>query len=216
MDPQWHVLVPVKDLGRAKTRLSKSPDHRRRLAAAMALDTMMALAACAQVARMWVVTSDPDVRTEVSGLGLPPGQQPTIIEEGARSSLNLALEVGLSAIAQESTGPTAIVAADLPAASADDFDRVLTAALGVLQGAVPDAQEEGTTLLSATSLDALSPQFGDGSLTRHLAHGAVPLEANARLRLDVDTPADLRRAVALGVGRHTMRCLLALRRAATE
>jgi 2-phospho-L-lactate guanylyltransferase len=156
------------------------------------------------------------VQTEVSRLALPPRQQPTIIEEGAHSSLNLALEVGLSAIARKSTGPTAIVAADLPAAGADDFDRVLTAALGVVQGAVPDAQEAGTTLLSATSLDALSPQFGEGSLTRHLAHGAVRLEANARLRLDVDTPADLRRAVALGVGRHTMRCLLALRRAASE
>ncbi|MCW2665270.1 MAG: hypothetical protein JWN57_232, partial [Frankiales bacterium] len=60
-----------------------------------------------------------------------------------------------------------------------------------------------TTLLAAGPGAELAPSYGPGSLDRHLADGATVLAAAEGLRLDVDTPEDLQRALVLGVGAHT-------------
>jgi 2-phospho-L-lactate/phosphoenolpyruvate guanylyltransferase len=59
-------------------------------------------------------------------------------------------------------------------------------------------------LLAAATPGALQPAFGPGSLAAHVRRGAVPLDLDLpRLRRDVDTPADLDEALALGVGPRT-------------
>ena len=56
----WTVLLPVKVLARAKSRLAVlAGDRRRELALALAPDTVAAVLACPEVARVLVVTSDP-------------------------------------------------------------------------------------------------------------------------------------------------------------
>ncbi|WP_263729147.1 hypothetical protein [Cellulomonas sp. SG140] len=62
--------MPVKDARRGKTRLSAvlSPGHRAELVRAMALDTLLAALACDRVAQVLVVTVDPSVAAEVTGL----------------------------------------------------------------------------------------------------------------------------------------------------
>ncbi len=53
---------------------------------------------------------------------------------------------------------------------------------------------------------AFDPAFGAESRAVHLAAGAVEIAGDlATLRHDVDDFDDLRRALALGVGRHTRR-----------
>jgi 2-phospho-L-lactate guanylyltransferase len=76
---------------------------------------------------------------------------------------------------------------------------------------VPDAEGTGTVLLAALTAAAMRPAFGPGSARAHRAAGAHPLDVDLpRLRRDVDTPADLRTAIALGVGPRTRAALAEL------
>ena len=69
---------------------------------------------------------------------------------------------------------------------------------------VPDAEGTGTVLLTALTPTAMQPSFGSGSAAAHQAAGAFRLDLDLpRLRRDVDTAADLRTAIDLGVGTRT-------------
>ena len=66
----WSLVIPVKVLARAKTRLASlaGPD-RPALALAMAADTVAAAQDCPQVGRVIVVTDDPQAAEVLAGLG---------------------------------------------------------------------------------------------------------------------------------------------------
>src|SRR6478736_5811946 len=66
----WSLVIPVKVLARAKTRLASlaGPD-RPALALAMAADTVAAALDCPQVGRVIVVTDDPQAAEVLAGLG---------------------------------------------------------------------------------------------------------------------------------------------------
>ena len=68
---------------------------------------------------------------------------------------------------------------------------------------MPDAAGLGTTMYAVAPGAAFRPMFGGASRARHAAGGAaeLALDGIAGLRQDVDTPDDLRAAVALGAGR---------------
>ena len=66
----WTVLLPVKVLARAKSRLAVlAGDRRRELALALASDTVAAVLACPEVARVVVVTSDQVAGPLLAALG---------------------------------------------------------------------------------------------------------------------------------------------------
>jgi 2-phospho-L-lactate guanylyltransferase len=66
----WTVLLPVKVLARAKSRLAVlAGDRRAELALALASDTVVAALACPEVARVIVVTSDQVAGPLLAGLG---------------------------------------------------------------------------------------------------------------------------------------------------
>ena len=66
----WTVLLPVKVLAQAKSRLAVlAGDRRRELALALASDTVTAVLACPEVARVVVVTSDPAAGPLLAALG---------------------------------------------------------------------------------------------------------------------------------------------------
>ena len=66
----WTVLLPVKVLARAKSRLAVLAGERRgELALALASDTVAAVLACPEVARVVVVTSDPEAGPLLAALG---------------------------------------------------------------------------------------------------------------------------------------------------
>src|SRR5579871_5549450 len=66
----WTVLLPVKVLAHAKSRLAVlAGDRRGELALALASDTVVAAARCPEVARVIVVTSDPIAGPLLGSLG---------------------------------------------------------------------------------------------------------------------------------------------------
>ena len=101
----------------------------------------------------------------------------------------------------------AALTADLPALSPAELATALRAA-GAAPGRaafVPDAAGVGTTLYAVPPGGEFRPLFGGASRARHAASGAaeIDLDDMAGLRRDVDTPEDLRAALALGAGPRT-------------
>ena len=218
----WTVLLPVKVLARAKSRLAVlAGDRRHELALALASDTVSAVVACPEVARVIVVTSDPVAGPRLAALGAhivpePIGNPSELSREsadGSQHALNAALLWGAAVAARRWPGTgLAALTADLPALRPAELATALRAAghgipAGFGPGAafVPDSAGVGTTLYAVPPGGEFRPMFGGASRARHAAAGAaeLTLDGIAGLRQDVDTPDDLRAAVTLGVGPRT-------------
>jgi 2-phospho-L-lactate guanylyltransferase len=208
-DAGWHILVPVRGTADSKTRLL--PDNgqgpwRRTLALAFACDAVTAALAAAAVAEVSVITADREAGSLFAGLGAQ-----VLLETGG-SGLNTAIRQGLRHI--DDAHPfryRAVLMSDVPALAAPDLDAALGLAAGYRTAVVPDAAGTGTVLLTAAPGVDPEPCFGAGSHARHRAAGMATLTLGpaSTLRRDVDTPADLEAALALGVGRYTHEALRA-------
>jgi 2-phospho-L-lactate/phosphoenolpyruvate guanylyltransferase len=168
----------------------------------------------AQVARVVVITSDPVAAAALGGLGaLVVPDEPRRALAGGRppqtpphDGLNAALRYGADFAAARWPGcGTAALSADLPALRPAELARALNAAAAFQTAFVADAAGDGTTLYTAVPGAAFRPAFGLASRARHAAGGAAELDLEdiPGLRRDVDTPADLRGAAALGLGPRT-------------
>ena len=192
---QWGVVVPVKRLGVAKTRLRPYDGGvRRALALAMASDVVAAAWACPGVVEVLVVTNDPDAADVLAAQGA------RVVPDEPEAGLDAALLHGAARLAP-GLGAAALTA-DLPALLPEDLQAALHQ-VDAGRGVVADAHGTGTTLLAASGGTPLRPAYGPGSLERHVRDGARALAAAPGLRQDVDTPADLARALRLGVGPRT-------------
>jgi 2-phospho-L-lactate guanylyltransferase len=205
MTVMWTVVIPVKVLARAKSRLEVLAGPRRgELALAMAADTVLAVLDCPEVAQVLVVTNDEVTGPELASLGV------SVASDEPDGGLNAALGHGASIAAKNWPGTgTAALSADLPALRPSELSRALRAASALPShraAFVADEQDVGTTLYAAPPGARFRPMFGGASRRRHAASGAseLLLDGIPGLRRDVDTPADLRAAVILGVGTRTM------------
>ncbi|MFF4549318.1 2-phospho-L-lactate guanylyltransferase [Streptomyces sp. NPDC001406] len=199
---QWTLVIPLKPLARAKSRLSDTAADgvRPALALAFAQDTVAAALACPQVKDVAVVTDDELAGRELAALGA------RIVPDEPAGGLNAALAHGAGVVRSSRPGtPVAALNADLPALRPAELSRVLAAAAEFPRAFLADAAAIGTTLLAAAPDRELHPAFGTDSRSRHRASGAVELRLDAvdSVRQDVDTGEDLRAALALGVGPHT-------------
>jgi 2-phospho-L-lactate/phosphoenolpyruvate guanylyltransferase len=192
----WSLVIPVKLLAQAKSRLTGLAGERRaEFALAMAADTVAAAVRADTVAAVLVVTDDPEVRAIAADLGAmvladtPAGGLNEALAHGAAYSLDRWPERGRAGLA-----------ADLPALRSRELTVALAAAARMPTAFVPDADGTGTTLYAAAPGAQFRPQFGPASRDRHLATGAVEIGAGAGLRRDVDTLDDLRAAAKIGLG----------------
>jgi 2-phospho-L-lactate guanylyltransferase len=201
MSHSFALLVPVKTLTLAKSRLGSEDDRGRQdLMRAFALDALSAATQCSAVSQVCAVTDEPGL--EVAGV--------TRLPDEGDGDLNLALHHAALRVRLGDPGlAVAAMCADVPCLVPDDLAAALGAGLSP-RWFVADAAGTGTTLLAAGPGTDLEPHFGTGSARRHEESGAVPVRAAVpTLRLDVDTEDDLARAAELGVGRHTATALRA-------
>ncbi|MGF1429750.1 2-phospho-L-lactate guanylyltransferase [Kitasatospora sp. LaBMicrA B282] len=208
----WTLVLPVKPLARAKSRLDPFAGARRPdLALAFALDTVTAALACPLVAQVLVVSRDPVAGAQLAALGA----HLVTDEPGAPGvdGLNPALTHGAAHARRLRPGaPLAALSADLPALRPAELARVLGAVPAGARAFLADAPGTGTTLLACSPGVPLRPDFGGASRQRHAAGGAheLLLPDVPSVRRDVDTAADLAEALALGVGPHTRAVAAAL------
>lgn len=186
----WTVLIPVKRLDGAKTRLVDAGVPTSELALAFATDTVSAVLAAAGVDHVVVVTDDPQVSAAVRRLGADVSADPGL-------GLNAAV------VASRVDGPTAALPSDLPALTPGELAAALAAAAGHPRAFVADAEGIGTTLLTARE-HPLDPHYGPDSAAAHEKSGVVRLRGDwPGLARDVDTPAGLATARLIGLGRAT-------------
>ncbi|PRX95656.1 2-phospho-L-lactate guanylyltransferase [Allonocardiopsis opalescens] len=198
--PRWSVVVAVKRLAEAKSRLADfAGAHREPLALAFACDTVAAALACDRVAAVYAVTDDPVAAARLAALGAAvTGDEPG-------GGLNAAYRRGAARARSERPAlGVAALQADLPALRPAELARALDAA-GAGTAFVADTPGTGTALYAAGPLAAFEPAFGGASAERHRGAGARELRITGveSVRRDVDTAEDLREAVALGVGPRT-------------
>lgn len=194
---EWTVVVPVKRLAVAKSRLlpGAEPDRIAALALAFATDTVAAALGAPLVGRVVVVTGDGAAAAAVSALGA------VVRPDAVAAGLNAALREGAAyAVGVHGPHPVAALLGDLPALRPAELDDALAAAGAHPAAFVADADGTGTTLLTAR-LGGLLPRYGPGSAAAHAAAGAAALAGDwPGLRRDVDTAADLDVARTLGLG----------------
>jgi 2-phospho-L-lactate/phosphoenolpyruvate guanylyltransferase len=191
---RWTVLVPLRALPGAKSRLAESlePTAHAALVEAIRADTLAAVRAAGPVARVVVI-------------GDSPGPGITLVQTS--DGLNGALRDGAGYAAERWPGDgVAALVGDLPALRPDELAAALEGAAGHASSYVPDASGTGTTLLAATPGRQLDPRFGLGSAARH-ALIADALTAGPGLRTDVDTVEELADAARIGVGAATAAAL---------
>jgi 2-phospho-L-lactate/phosphoenolpyruvate guanylyltransferase len=197
----WSVVIPVKVLALAKTRLAGLADaDRRALALAMAADTVASAVACPLVGAVVVVSDDPTVAAEVAPLGA------VAVADNPGAGLNRALITGAEHAAARWPGQgLAALLADLPALSAAELKAALTAASALPNAFVADAAGSGTTFYTARPGATFNPRFGPRSSALHQQAGATELNLPgiSGLRQDVDTVDDLRLAATIRLGRRT-------------
>jgi 2-phospho-L-lactate guanylyltransferase len=189
------ALVPIRGLQTAKTRLGGDLDTEERveLVTRMLRRTLVATRDAGRIAGTIVVTMDPEaagIATALRAVGLverAPGLNQAI--EAARS---LAVARGATAVL--------VLPADLPSVSAVAIDELLAAgdaAVGRrgLVAIVPRSRSTSTRALLVSPPGVIDPAFGESSRATHAARaaaaGAMWLELDGPLALDVDTPADL-------------------------
>lgn len=200
----WCLVVPVKRLGLAKTRLAGPgvpAPLRERLALAFAADTVTAALSAAHVAHAVVVSDDPRAAEVLTAIGA------TVVPDEPDAGLNAAFLFGAASARREFGTGMGIAActADLPALRGPELDIALAQMGGETRSFIADAHDIGTTMLFAPPGLDLDPRFGGPSRAAHTASGAreLPPDRISSLRRDVDTAADLADALLLGVGPHT-------------
>lgn len=202
MTRPFALLVPVKPPSVGKSRLvGPSPDVRRSLAAAFALDTVGVALRTPGVGAVLAVTDDATFATELTAIGAQ------VIPDGVAGDLNETLRQGAAEAARR--WPDVLVVAlcaDLPALRTEELAAALDeVGRSVDDGPVfvADAEGVGTTLYAAPA-DRFDPHLGLGSRAAHLALGARELDGDwPSLRRDVDDLESLASARELGLGRCT-------------
>ena len=174
------AIVPVKDLGGAKTRLAPilSADARARLVLEM-LDRV--LAACGEadaIARTLLVTPDPSLAPDGVDVLVDAGH-------GHAEAVTLAL-----ADARAADGAL-VVMADCPLVTAESLDALAAAARPL---ALAPARDGGVNAVALRTVNGFRPLFGVPVETMVKAGRAAGLDPvlvdDPALALDVDRPED--------------------------
>ena len=194
----WTIVVPFKGGTAAKSRLGGAsglePELRHRLALAFLLDTVSAVNAVDDVGCVVVVSSDPRIAVALPGVAL--------VEDPGKG-LNAAAASGIEwARAWDAHSPVAVLTGDLPCLHPHDLAAALRLARGIPLCVVPDREGSGTTMISALPGTPITPNFGIDSCRLHrlAGHSVLPVPTNSTIRQDVDTTADLLRALQRGAG----------------
>jgi 2-phospho-L-lactate/phosphoenolpyruvate guanylyltransferase len=189
------ILVPVKNLAKAKQRLAQVLDQssRTELAQAMLADVLDALAESAFDA-VSLVTSDP------FALKLAGQYRFEVIPDNSNISETSAIEMATRACESRGIETTLVIPADIPLIVAADVRAIYEAApaKGTVLVASADLRGTNTVLRRPASLFPL--HFGNDSFKPHL-NAAIATRTTCvalslpRIALDVDTPEDLQQLV---------------------
>ena len=192
MSGVWAV-VPVKELGGAKERLSSflRPEERRALATIMLEDVLDALSAVSRLAGILIVTVDPVATALASRYGAH------IVTEGAREGHTGAVTTAARMLVREGHAGMMTMPGDIPRMSAAEINAALDAHRAAPAFTIVPAHDElGSNTILCSPPDGVPLRFGDNSFYPHLDaardRGIEPLIVRQPgIGMDIDHPADL-------------------------
>ncbi len=186
------ILVPVKNLEKAKQRLSPvlNPVERSRIAAAMLEDVLDALTRCRQASEVAVVTGDSHAQSLARRRGF------ALVEDSENPGETGAIEAATRVCIQRGSNYTLVLPADIPLINAAEIGEIFAAAANSGTVLVPSASGRGTNAALRRPADLFPLRFGNDSFLPHLAAARETGKPVQVLRfpgvgLDVDEPADL-------------------------
>ncbi len=209
------VVLPLKDLAAAKTRLASvlSPSERRALAQAMVEDVLSVLVQCAALDEILLLSDDPVAPLLAQRYGLTHVPESSLVC-APTAGLNDVLKAVLSAKGSEQHAHL-IIHGDLPALTEHDLNALLAVGEGGSTAVIAcDRHQHGTNALLCPVGYQAGLAFGDDSCAQHqqifqsAGFETVVLQRWG-LSLDIDQPADLDllQQHIEQAGPHTQRCL---------
>jgi 2-phospho-L-lactate/phosphoenolpyruvate guanylyltransferase len=186
------ILVPVKDLSKAKQRLSAvlNAEERFELARAMCHDVLESLANWKKRPGVTVVTSDAFARELAGRHGFD------VIADDENAGETDAIAMATAVCSERGEASTLVVPADIPLIESAELERVVEAAPEAGAVLVPDAAGRGTNAAWRAPANLFPLKFGNDSFLPHLAAAeatglpCVVLELLSIAR-DIDRPEDL-------------------------
>jgi 2-phospho-L-lactate guanylyltransferase len=197
-----YILIPVKDLRRAKQRLAllMTQEERTRLAWAMLENTFAAAASARNVDRVAVVT----LYAPAIELARKYGME--LIIETEQISESASVDFGSKEAKNRGAAAVLRLPIDLPLVTAGDIETILEydgEAPSIV--VVPSRDGAGTNAILRRPPDLFPSHFGPGSLAKHLAEAAAAkascrvIELH-RIALDIDDPSDVSEFIRRGQG----------------
>lgn len=198
MTALW-TIVPVKDTRGSKQRLAAclAGAERKALALTMLEDVLEAIAAATGLDRCVLVTIDPQATALAGRLGA------RVISEGASEGHTGAVMGAARVLGREGAAGFMTLPGDIPGVTPAEIKALLAA-----HGATPDFtiapshDQQGSNAVVCSPPDAVPLRFGDNSFFPHLeAARRAGIEPKVLhlpgVALDIDTPVDLARFMAL-------------------
>lgn len=192
------VIVPVKDLSKAKERLSSLlPQHERTaLAYAMLEDVLTALKGSLLADRKFIVTLDAKAIEIARGLGIE------IIIETEQNGESASVDYASQICKDMGATSVLVIPGDAPLITSDDIDFILEREKDTPSIIfVPARDELGTNAILRKPPDAIPSMFGHDSFRKHMNEADkknIPYDSydNPRIGLDIDSPEDLKEFVS--------------------
>jgi len=187
------AVVPVKDLSKAKERLSSilSQTERTALAYAMLEDVLRALKGSRLLDRLFVVTSDENAIELAKIMGVEIIKETK--QEGESTSVDYASKICKTMGAQS----VLVIPGDTPLVTPGDVDLILEKEKSYPSVVlVPARDDMGTNAIFRKPPDVIPSRFGYDSFKKHINEARqrnIPYEVYnlSRVALDVDEPEDL-------------------------
>jgi 2-phospho-L-lactate/phosphoenolpyruvate guanylyltransferase len=207
-----YILIPVKDLTRAKQRLASlmTQEERTRLAWAMLENTFAAVAKARNVDRVAVVT------LYAPAIELAREYGVELIAETEQISESASVDFGSKEAKKRGATAVLRLPIDLPLVTAGDIETILEYDVeGPSIVIVPSRDGDGTNAILRRPPDLFPSHFGPGSLAKHLAEAAAVKAACRvielhRIALDIDDPSDVSEFIRRGQGASVYELLAAM------
>ena len=196
------VIVPVKPLNQAKTRLSQvlSPEERQHLAETMLRHVLGVVQHVPQLMGTLVISRDN------KALAIAREYGARTVQESGAPELNAALMRATQVISRLNGSAILILPADLPLIVQEDVQGIIH--MGENEPSVviaTDQHQDGTNALFIRPPGLFDYAYGPGSFRRHIdkareAGAEVHVYQSERLSLDIDMPSDLKFYTELSQG----------------
>jgi 2-phospho-L-lactate guanylyltransferase len=197
-----YILIPVKDLARAKQRLAAlmTQPERTHLAWTMLAGTFAAAARALNADRVAVVTLYPPAIALAESYGLE------VITETEQISESASVDFGSREARKRGATSVLRLPIDLPLLTTQDIEAILAHQLPSPSTViVPSRDGTGTNAILRSPADLFPSHFGPGSLAQHLkeaeqARARCEVIHLPRIALDIDDPKDVALLLEQGQG----------------